>query len=247
MSKLVKKNKTSEPRSRGKGALRVYNKLREDILRMELLPGELLDEVEIGKQFNLSRSPVREALIRLSAEGLIKTLPNKSTLVAPLNIAEFSQFIDALDLMQRATSRLAAKLRSDEDLQNIKDQQAKFEEAVANCDVLAMIEANRNFHVAISEAGNNSYFTLFYARLLDDGRRMLRLYFRSFGDTLPSEFAGEHHQLIKAIEDRDEDRAEQLAHLHTVQVSDRFLSSLGVRHTSEMTVSIDERVHTPFV
>lgn len=247
MSKLVKKNKTSEPRSRGKGALRVYNKLREDILRMELLPGELLDEVEIGKQFNLSRSPVREALIRLSAEGLIKTLPNKSTLVAPLNIAEFSQFIDALDLMQRATSRLAAKLRSDEDLQNIKDQQAKFEEAVANCDVLAMIEANRNFHVAISEAGNNSYFTLFYVRLLDDGRRMLRLYFRSFGDTLPSEFAGEHHQLIKAIEDRDEDRAEQLAHLHTVQVSDQFLSSLGVRHTSEMTVSIDERVHTPFV
>ena len=247
MSKLEKKNKTSEPRSRGKGALRVYNKLREDILRMELLPGELLDEVEIGKQFNLSRSPVREALIRLSAEGLIKTLPNKSTLVAPLNIAEFSQFIDALDLMQRATSRLAAKLRSDEDLQNIKDQQAKFEEAVANCDVLAMIEANRNFHVAISEAGNNSYFTLFYVRLLDDGRRMLRLYFRSFGDTLPSEFAGEHHQLIKAIEDRDEDRAEQLAHLHTVQVSDQFLSSLGVRHTSEMTVSIDERVHTPFV
>jgi len=132
MSNLENKNKTSEPRSRGKGALRVYNKLREDILRMELEPGELLDEVEIGKQFNLSRSPVREALIRLSAEGLVKTLPNKSTLVAPLNIAEFSQFVDALDLIQRATSRLAAKLRSDEDLQNIKDQQAKFDEAVAS-------------------------------------------------------------------------------------------------------------------
>lgn len=242
MSKLEIQNTTSAPRSRGKGALRVYNKLREDILRMDLLPGELLDEVEIGKQFNLSRSPVREALIRLSAEGLIKTLPNKSTLVAPLNIAEFSQFVDALDLMQRATSRLAAKLRSDEDLQNIKDQQAKFDEAVANHDALAMIEANRDFHVAISEAGNNSYFTLFYARLLDDGRRMLRLYFRSFGDTLPSELADEHYQLIKAIEDRDEDRAEHLAHLHTVQVSDRFLSSLGVRHTSDMPISIDERV-----
>ena len=57
-----------------------------------------------------------------------------------------------------------------------------------------------------------------------------------------SEFAGEHHELIKAIEDRDEDRAEKLAHLHTVQVSDRFLSSLGVRHTSDMSISIDERV-----
>jgi DNA-binding GntR family transcriptional regulator len=237
MSKLKNMDKADQPRTRGKGALRVYTKLREDILRMALLPGALLDEVEIGKQFNLSRSPVREALIRLSAEGLIQTLPNKSTLVAPLNIAEFSQFIDALDLMQRATSRLAAKLRTEDDLQNIKDQQARFSKAVADHDVLAMIEANRDFHVAISEAGNNSYFTLFYGRLLDDGRRMLRLYFRSFGDTLPSELAVEHHQLIKAIEDRDEDRAEQLAHLHTVQVSDRFLSSLGVRHTSDMLLS----------
>lgn len=240
MSKVDKKKKSGESRSRGKGALRVYTKLREDILRMELAPGELLDEVAIGKQFNLSRSPVREALIRLSAEGLIKTLPNKSTLVAPLNIAEFSQFIDALDLVQRATTRLAAKLRTDQDLKNIKEQQAKFEEAVSKRDVLAMIEANRDFHVAISEAAKNSYFTLFYTRLLDDGRRMLRLYFRSFGDTLPEEFADEHYQLIKAIEDQDEERAEKLAQMHTVQVSDRFLSSLGVRHTTDLAIGTED-------
>ncbi len=240
MSKVDKKKKTSEAQSRGQGALRVYSKLRDDILRMELAPGELLDEVAIGKQFNLSRSPVREALIRLSAEGLIKTLPNKSTLVAPLNIAEFSQFIDALDLMQRVATRLAAKLRTDQDLQNIKDQQAKFENAVSKRDVLAMIETNRDFHVAISEAGRNSYFTLFYTRLLDDGRRMLCLYFHSFGDTLPSELAGEHYQLIKAIEDRDEERAERLAQQHTAQVSDRFLSSLGVRHTTDLAIGTED-------
>ncbi len=236
MKKPVKKDNVDSPRSRGKGAITVYNKLREDILRLDLPPGQLIDEVEIGKQFNLSRSPVREALIRLSADGLVKTLPNKSTLVAPLNIAEFSQFIDALDLMQRATSRLAAKLRTDQDLQNIKAHQTRFENAVAEPDVLAMIETNRDFHVAISEAGKNSYFTHLCIRLLDDGRRMLRLYFRSFGDTLPSEFSGEHIELIKAIENRDEDLAEELAHLHTVQVSDRFLSSLGKRHTSDLSI-----------
>ncbi len=240
MDEPTKKPKTGAPRTRGEGAIRVYTKLREDILRMELAPGELLDDVKIGKQFSLSRSPVREALIRLSAEGLVKTLPNKSTLVAPLNIAEFSQFIDALDLMQRVTTRLAAKLRSDQELQNIKDQQAKFEDAVAKRDVLMMIEANYDFHIAISKAGKNSYFTQFNARLLDEGRRMLRLYFRSFDDTLPPELAGEHYQLIKAIEDRDEELAEKLAHQHAVQVSDRFLSSLGVRHTSSMALSIED-------
>jgi len=240
MSDRVKKTKSSAPRTRGEGAIRVYTKLREDILRMELAPGELLDDVKIGKQFNLSRSPVREALIRLSAEGLVKTLPNKSTLVAPLNIAEFSQFIDALDLMQRATTRLAAKLRTDQELQDIKDKQIKFEEAVEERDVLKMIEANYAFHIAISTAGKNSYFMQFNARLLDEGRRMLRLYFRSFGDTLPPELADEHYQLIKAIEDQDEELAEKLAHQHAVQVSDRFLSSLGVRHTSGMALSADD-------
>jgi len=239
MSKPVNKATPSPRRTRGKGAIGVYQKLREDILSMKLAPGELLDEVTIGKQFNLSRSPVREALIRLSAEGLVKTLPNKSTLVAPLNIAEFSQFIDALDLIQRATTRLAAKLRTDEDLQIIKERQSAFEDAVARRDVLAMIDANHDFHVAISNAGKNSYFTQFASRLLDEGRRMLRLYFRSFGDTLPPELAGEHYQLIDAIENRDEELAEKLAHLHAVQVSDRFLASLGVRHTSDMALSAE--------
>lgn len=216
--------------------MRVYNKLREDILRLELPPGEPLDEVEIGKQFSLSRSPVREALIRLSAEGLVKTLPNKSTLVAPLNIAEFPQYIDALDLMQRATTRLAARMRTDQDIQTIKKQIARFDASLSQGDALTMIETNRDLHVAIGEAGKNSYLAYFYARLLDDGRRLQRLYFRSFDDKLPPRLAEEHYDLLSAIEDRDEDRAEHLAHLHTVHVSNRILESLGARFTEDIPV-----------
>jgi len=235
--KTTVRKETAEPRSRGKGAIRVYNRLREDILSLKLPPGELLDDVKIGKQFNLSRSPVREALIRLSAEGLVKTLPNKNSIVAPLNIIDFSQFIDSLDLMQRVTSRLAAKLRTDADVQIIKKQQARFEKAVEKCDVLAMIEANKDFHLAISAAGKNSYFTQFCERLLDEGRRMLRLYFQSLGDTLPPGLAADHLELIKAIEDKDEDKAEKLARQHTAQVSERFLASLAVRHTTDMALT----------
>ena len=92
-------------KTRGDGALRVYRKLREDILSLELPPGELLDEVKIGQRFNLSRSPVREALIRLASDGLVRTLPNKSTMVAPLNIEAFPQYLDALERrLERARS-----------------------------------------------------------------------------------------------------------------------------------------------
>lgn len=227
---------TTPKKQRGQGAARVYKKVREDILRLNLAPGELLDESRISKEFKLSRSPIREAMVRLSSEGLIKTLPNKSTIVAPLNIEEFSSYIDALDLVQRITTRLAARLRTSEQLANIKRQQAAFSKAVGAHDPLAMIEHNHDFHVAISDASQNRYLSEFNSRLLDEGRRYLRLYFRSFNDTLPPELNDEHHQIIHAIEQRDEERAEVLAHEHSMQVSERFLSYLSRRQTANLSV-----------
>ncbi len=223
---------------RGQGAVRVYQSLREDILRMNIAPGELLDEVTIGRQFNLSRSPVREALIRLASEGLVKTLPNKSTMVAPLNVEEFPAYIDALDLVQRVTARLAAELHSAAGLTAIKAAQESFERALASGDVLGMIETNRNFHLAISASAQNRYLHEFHGRLLDEGRRFLRLYFRSFDDMLPAEFNDEHYRIIEAIAQRDADLAERLAHEHTVQVGDRFLSILSRRRTADIPVTM---------
>jgi len=227
-----------KPDGRGQGAVRVYEALREDILSLSIPPGELLDEVQIGRRFQLSRSPVREALIRLASEGLVKTLPNKSTMVAPLNLEEFPAYIDSLDLVQRATTRLAAQFRSASDLAEINAHQATFEAALKARDVLAMIESNRHFHIAISEAAQNRYLKQFHARLLDEGRRFLRLYFRSFDDSLPPEFCDEHVQIIEAIERQDADLAERLAHEHTQQVSNRFLSYLARRRTADIAVAV---------
>jgi len=228
--------RTPPKKQRGQGAARVYEQLREDILRLNLAPGELLDETRISKDFKLSRSPIREAMVRLSSEGLIRTLPNKSTIVAPLNIEEFSSYIDALDLVQRVTTRLAARLRAATQLERIKQCQAAFSEAIAAYDALAMIERNHEFHVAISDASQNRYLSEFNSRLLDEGRRYLRLYFRSFDDTLPPELNDEHHQIIDAIDAKDEERAERLAHEHSMQVSERFLSYLSRRQTANLSV-----------
>lgn len=195
-----------------------------------------MDETRISKEFGLSRSPVREAMVRLASEGLVKTLPNKNTVVAPLNIAEFSSYIDALDLVQRITTRLAARLRTDTQLQTIKTRQADFCVAMNNRDPLAMIERNLDFHVAVSDASQNRYLSEFNSRLLDEGRRYLRLYFRSFDDILPEAFSDEHYRIIDAIEVQDEERAECLAHEHSMQVSERFLRYLSRSETRNLSV-----------
>lgn len=218
--------KSTNGNRRGHGAARVYSQLREDILRLTLAPGEALDETTISKTFGLSRSPVREAMVRLASEGLVKTLPNKNTIVSPLNIAEFATYADALDLVQRITTRLAARLRTSSQLDEIKARQAAFRHTMEKRDALAMIASNRDFHVAVSDASQNRYLSDFNSRLLDEGRRFLRLYYQSFDDVLPEEFGHEHDEIIAAIENRDEGWAEQLAHRHAEQVRARFLEHL---------------------
>ena len=74
---------------RGGGAQKIYENIRASILNLDRKPGEPLDEASLSQQFGMSRSPVREALIRLSTDGLVVTLPNKSLLVALLNINDY--------------------------------------------------------------------------------------------------------------------------------------------------------------
>lgn len=190
----------------------------------------------MATKYGVSRSPVREAFIRLSAEGLINTLPNKNTQVAPLNIEDFPQYIDALDLIQRAVTRLAATLRTKDDIEDIIAKNEIFKKAVRLHDALAMIDANREFHLAISKAARNKHFTFIYQRLLDEGRRILRIYYKSYNDTPPTEMVDTHELMIKAIIDKEVDLAEKLAHKHSQKLSDSFILYLSKRLTSDISV-----------
>jgi len=222
---------------KGFGAVTIYESLRDEILSLTLEPSQLIDEVSLAKRFGVSRSPVREALVRLVSESLLQTLPNKGTIVAPLDVEEFPQYVDALDLVQRAVTRLAAKFRNSANLQHIREQQEEFARCVEAGDVLGMIRGNRDFHLAIAKAARNRYLEHCYRQLLDDGRRSMRLYFKSYDDLLPKEMIDNHDRLIDAISAQDLDLAERLAHEHTIEMQQQFLNYLGSRQTSDIAVS----------
>ncbi|NML76124.1 GntR family transcriptional regulator [Rhizobium sp. S-51] len=206
------------PRSRGSGTQTVYNTLRQEILAMSLPPGSPLDEVRLSERFGMSRTPVREALLRLSSDGLVTTLPNRNTIVATIDFASLPTYFDALTLMYRVTTRAAAGKRNPAAMAVIRQRQTEFEAAVRAQDAYAMIEANREFHVAIAELGGNGYYTTFFARLLDEGRRILRLYYSTFDDRLPLQYVREHEDMIAAIEAGDVEGADRLAIDHAAQI-----------------------------
>jgi DNA-binding GntR family transcriptional regulator len=205
-------------RVRGQGARTVYDQLRQSILDLSLAPGSVLDEATLSEQFKMSRTPIREALVRLVADGLARTLPNRNTVVATIDFERLPTYFEALALMYRVTARSAAVHRRPEHLLAIRGFETAYAEAVSRQDALAMIQTNRDFHMAIAEAGGNGYFTGLFGRLLDEGRRILRLYYSSFGDRLPRQYVDEHSEMVAAIEKGDAELAERLAAQHAAQI-----------------------------
>ncbi|MEZ2223749.1 GntR family transcriptional regulator [Rhizobium sp. RCC_161_2] len=205
-------------RTRGQGTQTVYATLRREILSMTLRPDSHLDEVRLSERFGMSRTPIREALLRLAADGLVTTLPNRNTVVAGIDYAALPHYFEALTLMYRVTTRGAAMRKGAEGMESILACQRAFVEAVDAQNALAMIEANREFHVAIAIRAGNPYFTSLFMRLLDEGRRIIRLYYSTFDDRLPRKYVDEHEEMIEAIRVSDVERADQLAKAHSKQI-----------------------------
>ena len=205
-------------RKRGSGVKMVYDLLRDEILDLKLAPGSPIDEVQLAERFKMSRTPIREALVRLAGEGLIETLPNRSTMVSNIDFLNLHTFFDALVLMYRVTTRLAAQYHRPEDLAIIRTFHQEYAAAVKAQDALAMIATNVAFHTAIADAGRNPYFSSLFRRLLDEGRRILRLYYQSYEGQLPQRFVDEHQEMIDVIVARDVDAADRIGRQHAEQI-----------------------------
>lgn len=214
-------------RKRGSGVKYVYDILRTDILNLTLAPGSPIDEIQVAERLSMSRTPVREALVRLASEGLVTTLPNRSTVVSNIDFLKLNSFFEALTLMYRVTTRLAAEYRTEADLATIRARQAEFARAVEDRDALEMIATNREFHAAIAEAGRNPYYTGLFCRLLDEGRRILRIYYSSFDDRLPKRYVIEHDDMIAAIAARDVVAADRIASAHADQIVRQIQSMIA--------------------
>jgi DNA-binding GntR family transcriptional regulator len=236
------KNGETETRGRvrGQGARTVYDTLRQSILELTLEPGSPLDEVTLSEQFDMSRTPIREALVRLVADGLAKTLPNRNTVVATIDFEQLPVYFEALTLMYRVTTRAAALRRRPEQLVTIRGLEAAYADAVTRRDALGMIQTNRDFHMAIAEAGENPYFTSLFGRLLDEGRRILRIYYRSFDDRLPRQYVDEHSAMVGAIERGDADEADQLAAEHAAQIVRQIQSYIARDGVASLSLSGQE-------
>ncbi len=215
-------------RPKGIGTQRVYAEVREDIIGLRLQPGADLDEASLEERFGVSRTPVREALIRLASEGLIFLLPNRGARVSHIDISDVPQLFEALDLCQRATIRWAAERRTPEDVAELRLMNAQFFDAAKNGDFDRMGEANKQFHMIIGRTCGNRYFESLYSSLLTVSLRLARTAFASAPRTDEAhegyymEVVRQHDLMIDAVENKNADEAETLARIHTELFRERI-------------------------
>lgn len=226
-SKGVGKSSKAGRRPRGTGASSVYESLKTKILNLELKPGTLLDETELSRQYHLSRSPVREALIRLSAEGLVETPRNRTSMVSQLDFSALPAYFDAMQLLYRLSARLAAKNWTMAGVGILKDIESALERAHEQVDVLRIVQLNRDFHAAIADMTGNPFMMGWMKTLLDQGQRVFRLYLASFGDRVPLPKLSQHHAMIQAIERGDAAAAERAGKADAQGLIEEVVHALG--------------------
>ncbi len=217
----------AEKRPRGTGATYVYDALRAQILDLELQPGTLLDETELSNQFGVSRSPVREALIRLSAEGLVQNLRNRTSIVAPFDVANLPAYFDAAILLYRLSARLAAAQRDPDRLQRLQANLTEHAEALKRGDMKAIVRLNRDFHVGVAAMTGNSFIVTWMSGLLDQGQRVLRLYARHLGDRVPVDAIRAHQEMVSAIAAGRVDDAEEAGRRDAMVLVEEFRETLS--------------------
>lgn len=223
---------------RKRGSARVYEELREDILWIRIDPGSVLDEVALAARFDMSRTPIREALVMLASEDLVSFLPNRTSIVAPHMLDNMSEYLDSHLLLARAVARHAAIRRTDENLSRIMAAAQTYEDALPSNDVYKIYGADLALHREIS-LSCHSYFTRkFHDLSIDCGRRAYVLhYYPAFGRNEAELSLVEHQELVEAIEERDADRADAAMAQHVRTELEVIKNSLDPAVGYEMDIS----------
>ena len=134
---------------------RVYEQILLDVILGELAPGSRLDEAELTRRYDAGLAGVREALGRLALEGLVVRRARAGTTVAPLDLLEVREAVDARRLIEPHCAALAAANATDQDIVRLRGAFEGAGEAIANRDARALVFMDQRFHAAIARASRN--------------------------------------------------------------------------------------------
>jgi len=186
----------------------VHDRLRDAIVDGTLAPGEVVRDTELAAWLGVSRTPVREALLRLGETGLVRSAPGRSTVVAEIDLGEVREAHAVVVAMHRLAVAEAVGRLTDDDVGRMREANLRFAAAIDAHDTDAALAADDDFHgIAVEVSGNRALATV-----LDQfGPVVRRLERHRFASHAGEQSVVLHDRLVEACAARDAQAAADLA------------------------------------
>ena len=190
----------------------VAAQLRSMVFERQLVPGQWIDEKALAKAWMVSRTPLREALKVLAAEGLVELVPQRGCRVIELSDDDADELFPVMALLEGRCAHEAVLKAGADDIADLQRLHQELERHAAARDIDGYYRANHTFHARVQALADNRWLD----RVTGDLRQFLRL-MRGRQLNLPGRLEGsihEHRVLIEALARRDAVRAERAMHDH---------------------------------
>ncbi len=204
----------------------VYRRIKERIISCEMLPGSVVSEDSLASEFGTSRTPIREALLRLQREHLIDIYPRQGTFVSPISVQDIYEIYQIRLLLEPKIARISSR-RMD---RGVLEQFLKLFTTMdmGSISFKDWFQYDRDLHDYIVECTQNKHLIEMYRVVMDQNQRM-----RILAGRLPKRIEStnqEHIAIIQAFLSQDEERIEQVMSAHILASRDAVLKLEGFIH-----------------
>lgn len=217
------------------GATSLKDEIENEIVAGRFQPGERLDEVSLAQRFNVSRTPIREALHALAASGLVEVRPHRGTIVSEVSPDRLIEMFEVMAEMEAMCGALAARRMSEAEHEELVAAHAECARDAEHGDSDQYYYSNERFHFCIYEGSHNSFLAdqckMLHRRLQAYRRLQLRVRNR-----MATSYR-EHGEIIDAIKAGDSDKAAQMLRRHVAVQGERFGDLLSSLRTLKQPVS----------
>lgn len=202
---------------------KAYHLIKDKIITLELAPSAVIDEQALMRELDLGRTPIREALQRLNAEGLVHIVPRRGMFVTDISITDLQKIFEVRTVLTGFCARLAAQRATTDQIAQMERVLRDLEQ-VQSGDYRVLIDIDRRFQRLMYQAAGNDILAESLDRLYDLSLRIWYLVLHQLGDVRDA--IEQHRQVAEALKARDGARAEALIQQHIVQFQQKIKAVL---------------------
>ncbi|MDY4195139.1 GntR family transcriptional regulator [Bariatricus sp. HCP28S3_A7] len=198
----------------------VFQEIREDILKGKFKENEELREATLGKELGVSRTPVREALRQLELEGLVHIIPNKGAYVTGITEKDVHDIYMTRSMLEGLCARWAAEHISEEQIQEMEEVLLLTEYHLNRGNAEQLAELDGKFHEVLYDASQSRILR----HILSDFHKYVQVARKRSvkKEDRAKKSLEEHREILNALRTGDADRAEELAHIHILNVMENL-------------------------